>query len=434
MFMRKITNKFLVGMMAASLAVTSGNIVSFAQLRNYKNNVLNEENASDIQITAYYNETTSWAIAFKSDQLSADCKNNKVFFSEDNGNTWFEGVVSRHRTGECFFANLDVNGDEELKPATVYQMYVVDEKGNKSNTLTATTGFNFEGFFDENDQEINMLEVVKVTSKSCTLTWAKVEGATGYVVTLGDGSPVYKVVKDNTVTVNADECEGGVSVHPYYQYDGYCIGLKGGCHASGSCCWDIGQINTIYFEATKPKIDYFWSTLNKSIYFDIYSNYNDDGAPVNYQAQCYDVKTGKKLSSKRTKGQTISNVSTDTIYKLRVRHKYKYNDEDQEKYTKWSNYTYLIPKPNQDASKDKNAINVTWNKAYKASGYDIYLGTSEGKLKKVASVGKGKTSYKIKSFKGKKISQTKNYYYCVVTKVKVDGKTYKSKISGNDVY
>ena len=105
-----------------------------------------------------------------------------------------------------------------------------------------------------------------------------------------------------------------------------------------------------------------------------------------------------------------------------------------EKYTKWSNYTYLIPKPNQDASKDKNAINVTWNKAYKASGYDIYLGTSEGKLKKVASVGKGKTSYKIKSFKGKKISQTKNYYYCVVTKVKVDGKTYKSKISGNDVY
>ncbi len=65
----------------------------------------------------------------------------------------------------------------------------------------------------------------------------------------------------------------------------------------------------------------------------------------------------------------------------------------------------------------KGKLTIKWGKVGGATGYDIYVSTSpKSGYKKVKTLGKKKSSFTLKKFKGKKINGKKKYYVVVETR------------------
>ena len=96
--------------------------------------------------------------------------------------------------------------------------------------------------------------------------------------------------------------------------------------------------------------------------------------------------------------------------------------------TPWSSYAYCFTQPRIKSVKvSGNKLTVKWDKINGATSYDVYVSTKKTTgYKKVATVGKSKSSATIKKFKGKKFKSSKKYYVYVAAAKKVGKKRYDS--------
>lgn len=177
------------------------------------------------------------------------------------------------------------------------------------------------------------------------------------------------------------------------------------------------------FAPDKPTVCWNWNRYRKVLEVEAKSNYNYSDMEI----VCFDVKTGKKLSSSQTKKSEISKVDASTIYKFKIRISNSYKGIVGQ--SSWSDYVYALPQPVVSVQKlNSGALKLTWNKISKCTGYDVYIkrnGASQ--YTKVASIGAKKNICIIKKVAGKDISANSSYSVYVVAKKKVKGVVYKSQ-------
>lgn len=146
----------------------------------------------------------------------------------------------------------------------------------------------------------------------------------------------------------------------------------------------------------------------------------------------YIIKNGK---GKKVKSGTCDsyylgfNVKNNQVYTFQVRAVQKYNGKTY--YSSWNTIKVFEQPWITKAKLEKKKLKLKWAKQTGATGYDIYVATSNKNAKnykKVKSVGKNTTSVTLSKFKGKKLTK-KNYYVYIVSKTKLNGKTcYSGKV------
>ncbi len=181
------------------------------------------------------------------------------------------------------------------------------------------------------------------------------------------------------------------------------------------------KLGSVEFEFSKGNLQ----KMTTKTYYNLYVDF----VPVSY-ATTYEIELsnnkGKRVKTvkvscagKNHVEKTIKNL-TGSVYGVRIR---AIRDGV---YGAWSSKKYVIKQPRTQARVYQGNLQIKWEKISGATGYDIYMSTSRnGNYKKVASVGKKTTLKTIKKFKNKKL-RNKTYFYYVVAKKKVSGKTYKS--------
>lgn len=388
-----------------------------------------------------------YKIYFTSDELPTDrysMQNIYAYLSSDNGANWIKAEVEYDEN--CYYVWPEVEDPDAkeryrdvLTPSTIYQMYVVNQNGEQSETIEVATGISFDP--DEDDTKEYKVNVKNWTKNTCTITWDAVEGANGYLITTYDEKD--NMVELTTSATTSCTIKGktlpswkknssemlmnleDICVYPYFQFNDLRFVAS----------YKIGSVYPV-FQPSKPVVTWDWSSFRKLIQFSIKTNYSDDDTAA-YAIECYDLKTGKKVPAKKMNGYCITDTQKDRIYKFRVKQAYKNKSDGKNYYTEWSNYIYALPEAVSDAQRTTSGnIKVTWNKVNKVTGYDIYVkkGGSK-KAVKVASVGKNKTAYTIKNVNGTAISKSSKYDIYVVSKKKVGKKTYVSERNfGTTVY
>lgn len=382
-----------------------------------------------------------YKIYFTSDNLPTDktgiLKNVYAYLSSDNGTNWIKTEVW-YEDKNCYhvWPTIDDPTAEDgyrdvLTPSTIYQMYVVNQNGEQSETIEVATGAKYDP--DADDAKEYEITVKGCTETTCTISWDAVDGANGYVLTTYDSKDKkvdIAITNTNSYTIqgktlplwNKSKSEMLTELEKIYVYP---------CFLFNNLCLEADEyIGSVYpvFQPSKPVVTWNWSTFRKLVEFSVKTNYNDDNTAI-YKIQCYDLKTGKKVAAKRTAAYCITNTKRDTIYKFRVKQGYYCKNNGKIYYSKWSDDIYALPEAVSDAKRNSDgSIKVTWNKVNKATGYDIYVKKEGTKKKvKVASVGKSATSYTIKTVNGANLSQSSTYEIYVVSKKKVGKKTYVSE-------
>lgn len=160
--------------------------------------------------------------------------------------------------------------------------------------------------------------------------------------------------------------------------------------------------------------------------FDV--TWDDQEAIDSYEYIIY-KNTGKKLQSGKTTGIKCSStkkISNTMVYKVKVRGTSTICGQTYT--TPWSSYAYCFTQPRIKSVKvSGNKLTVKWDKINGATSYDVYVSTKKTTgYKKVATVGKSKSSATIKKFKGKKFKSSKTYYVYVAAAKKVGKKRYDS--------
>lgn len=149
-------------------------------------------------------------------------------------------------------------------------------------------------------------------------------------------------------------------------------------------------------------------------------------------AKKYGAKDYKavKTTGGRTYSYTYSNLSTNKKYYIKVRaFKRSGNNKIYSGYSAYKSVKTTVPCPNAPkisavSIKDCDQLKVSWKKVSGANGYVLWAKESDGKFKKIATLG-GKTY----SYTHKKLKVNKKYFYKVQAFTNYGGKKYYGKYS-----
>lgn len=354
---------------------------------------------------------SEYSVSFTADNMSGEDNlyDYKIYYSADQGATWSSSSVIYSSLNHCF----SLHG---LEPATVYSMYVMDKEGKTSETIEVVTAPELGDEYDNAD-----VVLTDMTSTTSTIRWTEVNGVDGYVVCvnnkeiLSTTDTYAKLKKSQMPTVKKKDIDGldyNVNVFPYKS----CKNFRAKTNFS------LGEEFAV-FAPNKPTVNWNWNRYRKVLEIEAKSNYNHN----NMEIVCFDVNTGKKLSSSRIKKSEISKVDKSTIYKFKIRISNSYKGVVGQ--SSWTDYVYAIPQPEVSVKKlSSGALKLTWNKIRKCTGYSVYVkenGASQ--YTKVASIGAKKNTYTIKKLAGKNISANSSYSVYVVAKKKVKRVVYESQ-------
>lgn len=354
---------------------------------------------------------SAYSVSFTADNMPGadNLYDYKIYYSADQGVTWSSSVAIYSSLHQCF----SLHG---LKPATVYFMYVMDSEGKTSETIEVVTAPELGDEYDDAD-----VALTAMTSTTSTIRWGEVNGADGYVVyvnnkeILSTTDTFVKLKKSQMPAVKKRDIDGldyNVNVFPYKS----CKGFR------ATTSFSLGEGFAV-FAPDKPTVNWNWNQYRKVLEVEAKSNYSYNDMEI----VCYDVKTGKKLSSSRTKKSEISKVDASTIYKFKIRISNSYKGIVGQ--SSWSDYVYALSQPVVSVKKlNSGTLKLTWNKISKCTGYDVYIkknGASQ--YTKVASIGAKKNTCIIKKLAGKDISANSSYSVYVVAKKKVKGVVYESQ-------
>ena len=145
-------------------------------------------------------------------------------------------------------------------------------------------------------------------------------------------------------------------------------------------------------------------------------------------------KNGKKADSKKISNPysvtyTFNKANNSNIYYFMVR--YYTTIDGKTVFSKWSNKKYFVPQPkftSKSSDVKQHSIKAKWKKVTGASKYIIYAKKANSKKWiKVTTLDKKKSSYTIKTIKGKTITvDSSGYDVKIVTEAKIGKKKVKS--------
>ncbi len=266
------------------------------------------------------------------------------------------------------------------------------------------------------------------TEDSISLSWAAVDGATGYIVeyyrdSSEGASKVTTAAAGVTLTGLAKNTEYTARVYSYRQSETYTAASDWGR--------TIYNVPTLPTKVTGVNCDYFSPSVKKGyICLECDKNAVADG----YQYAIYKYNGKKSLLTGTYNYSTISVTNSKLkprqIYKVRMR-AYVTTTDNQRRYGAWSAYDYISRCTGSDTQlkKSGNKIKASWKKVAGASGYTIYLSTKyDGKYKKMGTT--KKTSYTI----NKTLKKNTFYYVRVVPYYKSGKKVYTATVNSNSQY
>lgn len=172
-------------------------------------------------------------------------------------------------------------------------------------------------------------------------------------------------------------------------------------------------------------------------------NKNDKYYADGWQVEIKSVDAKKKLKTYNVEGSEYTQGIYSKTFKLKAVNNTGFSvkvrgyikvDNGKKKYGAWSGKKVVIPQAKVKTKKKTNSsMTVSWTKIKNATKYEVYLcknaDASGAKYKKVATLGKDKTSYVVKNMK---VNQ--KYGVWIKATVKYGKKTYKSSLSGYNTF
>lgn len=277
----------------------------------------------------------------------------------------------------------------------------------------------------------------KPTATSGTISWGSAVGATGYQIwysasvlqkqkCIGTTASTSYVLKG----LNKDSSHF-VTVIPYTDINvgtpnaGAVITNTYSFFISGNDCFvktlpaKVSELQNYQWKPNSKDLTVVWKEGNVADGYELVF-YNDKNKQVKKVSVPYGKYTYNSYKCTKVKKNTYCKVKARAYVTVAGK---KY-------YSAYSKPIYCIsePKMNKQGKFGNGYIEFSWKKVNGATGYDVYIstGSSNSSYKKVASLGKNKTTYSATKFKGASISKYKTYNFYVVAKKKVGGKTYKS--------
>lgn len=238
-----------------------------------------------------------------------------------------------------------------------------------------------------------------------TVSWSASEGASVYYVYYKDA---YQ---------DADYHLAGTTSATSFTISGLASATQYNVKVEGSNGVETGYPGYLYDAVTIPdqmeefKQEKWWFFIKK---LDV--SWRRQTAVEGTEVILYDNK-GKKVTTK-TAGKYSSSVSfdkmKDKVYSVKARSFMTWNG--QKYYSDWAQIYCLNQARIKSAKVKGSTLKLSWGKVDGATGYRIYVSTKKGSgFKKAATVGKNKTSFTLKKFRGKKFSSKKTYYVYVET-------------------
>lgn len=271
----------------------------------------------------------------------------------------------------------------------------------------------------------------EATSTTASIKWDKCEGATGYVICIGESASTVKKLSPITttsakITSLAPDKKYFVSVLPIRKVtDKYAASNEANATKKYDLRTTAGAVTGLKLANWDVKsniVTLAWD--NKAVY--------ESG----YQVEVYsaDAKTLMKtynILGRRVNTKTFTNKKLkNKAFQFRVRTYTLLNGVKS--YGDWSTLTPVVPQGNVKATKvSATSIKLTWDKVEGATNYNIYRATKDGgKYKKVGSTKKNTLTIKDLT------AETDYYFYVRANKVKVgDKKLNSTKLSTpNDIY
>ncbi|MDE5966121.1 MAG: fibronectin type III domain-containing protein [Lachnospiraceae bacterium] len=189
---------------------------------------------------------------------------------------------------------------------------------------------------------------------------------------------------------------------------------------------------------------YNWfPSQNNSVTIGWTMNKNDQYYADGWKVEIKTVDGKKKLKTYNVAGSEYTQGLYSKTFKLKAVNNtgfsvkvqgYVFMSNGAKKYGTWSGKKVVIPQAKVKTKKKTNSsMTVSWTKIKNATKYEVYLcknaDASNPKYKKVATLGKNKTSYVVKNMK-----TYQKYGVWIKATVKYGKKTYKSALSGYNTF
>lgn len=343
-----------------------------------------------------------------------------------NLNEYYRVMVSQDRNKNYTKAGTTSNGKyyvSGLQAGRTYYVKVQTINYNGSDVYAETAPL--QVVTKPESVEYSSIKQTAGTRSSITMTWKKVAGATGYIVTKDGGKS--KSVTGTKATISASAGKRySAKIEAYRKSESGYIAKSSSVSkyslyaspASPISFADAKQGNLTWYPTKSPNVTLRWKT-NTNYYY-----------PDGYQLQIYTVDGKKKLASITGITSTSRTITSSKVckaiknkgFKVRIR-AYKKNDKAV-CYGSWSGFKTIIPEAAVKLSiHTSSSAKVTWPKIANAKKYVIYISRDTGSkdsghwTKKTLSA--GTTSYVVTGLK-----KFQDFAVYVIPVVKVNGKKY----------
>lgn len=314
-------------------------------------------------------------------------------------------------TGKTITPNVTITaeGGAILKKGTDY---TVKYSGGRKNIGSYTATVTFKGKYSQYDAQVLKFDIVPlnvgtvdatVSTTSVSLNWKAISGVDGY--------RIYKYnASTNKYTLLGETSDTSYRVKSLSSGTSYIFSVKGykkfGNTTYVSKSYSSAKLATkplsptVKYSSTSSSVTLSWNKVSGATGYDIYvSSKKDSGY--------------KKIGTTTSRSFKYSGMTAGKIYYFRIK---AYKKAYDQKFSSSSTTIKTVTEPSKPTlsySVSTTSVKISWNKVSGATGYQVYMATSEnGTYTKLATTSSNTTSYTKKGLKAG------TYYYFKVRAMK----------------